>query len=93
MIAGLVYDPLRHHWCLFFVDVKNQSFSFLDSLGAENDNIYFEKWKKFVHPLQNDGVSCGVFVCMFFESLLNVDVRDNELKIKEKCPYRFRKKI
>ncbi|RNA02438.1 hypothetical protein BpHYR1_041414 [Brachionus plicatilis] len=44
MIAGLVYDPLCHHWCLFFVDVKNQSFSFLDSLGAENDNIYFEKF-------------------------------------------------
>lgn len=54
-----------------------------------------KKWilRKFVHPLQNDGVSCGVFVCMFFESLLNVDVREKELKIREKCPYRFRKVI
>lgn len=45
MISGLIYDPQRFHWCLFFVDVKNQSFSFLDSLGSDNENVYFEKWK------------------------------------------------
>lgn len=54
-----------------------------------------KKWtlRKYIHPLHNDGVSCGVFVCMFFESLLSVDIKDKISKVKEKCPYRFRKLI
>lgn len=46
-ITGLIYVPYIKHWCVFFSDIKNKTFSLLDSLGnnSEKESQYFERWK------------------------------------------------
>lgn len=54
-----------------------------------------KKWnlRKIRHPIQNDGVNCGVFVCMFFKKLLITRKDENDLNLYEESPYRYRKII
>ena len=47
--------------------------------------------RKFEHQIQNDGVNCGSFVCMFFDELLSVQKNQNRLNGSD--PFIFRKKI
>jgi len=59
----------------------------------ENFEFASSKWKlrKFLHPTQSDGTSCGVFVCMYFEKLLLIDQNQRKLEVIDQS--KFRKKI
>ncbi|CAF0933384.1 unnamed protein product, partial [Brachionus calyciflorus] len=47
-IFGLIFIPSIKHWCLFYVDLREQTFSLLDSLKAsDREKSYFERWEQF----------------------------------------------
>ncbi|CAF0878791.1 unnamed protein product [Brachionus calyciflorus] len=77
----------KNHWCLVFIDLRNNFFNYIDPLGEtkgrqkkffQNWNFYFQQQYKInliqdniEHSLQKDSINCGVFVCFFLNQLLN----------------------
>uniref|UniRef100_A0A0E0NXW6 Ubiquitin-like protease family profile domain-containing protein n=1 Tax=Oryza rufipogon TaxID=4529 RepID=A0A0E0NXW6_ORYRU len=74
-ICDMLFFPILHlrHWFLFVVDLKDESFVFIDSLfeeEEEEDYQYNARCRLIIYPprpRQTNRLDCGIFTLKFME--------------------------
>lgn len=93
------------HWALCVAHVKSGEFAYYDSAGDLHMKALSAVWKLIRHlpitwsnslnfaketPKQKDGVSCGVFVCLFGKAFVDFYSHRDDKQASVKTLYRFK---